>query len=153
MLVAAYLRLGNAPAAAAAADQALALHPLNPEGYRQISYAFVAQHRIDDAAVALIEGVLITSNPRLQSDLVDFYQNVFSGSCAIKPGAEGPELNAACEMVHKQFCTASVEVVRSTWAFHGLDAAEQQKQDFVNKYGCPAGPLEQALPLNLAKTR
>jgi tetratricopeptide (TPR) repeat protein len=153
MRVAAYLRLGNTLAASAAADQALALHPLNPEGYRQISYAFVAQHRIEDAAVALIEGALITSNPRLRSDLVDFYQRVFSESCAIKPGPDGPELNAACAMVHQQFCTASVEVVKSTWAFHGLDAAEQQKQDFVNKHGCPAGPLEQALPPYLAKTR
>ena len=40
MLAAAYLRLGNAEEAAAAASEALALHPANPEAYRQICLRF-----------------------------------------------------------------------------------------------------------------
>jgi len=146
MLVEADLRLGNTTAAAAAADRALALHLVSPEGYRQVSYAYVAEHRPDDAAVALIAGGLITSDPRLPSDIVNFYQRVFSGSCAIKAGPEGPDLNPACEMVHQHFCTAFVEVVKSVWAFKGLDAARHQEQDIVNHYGCSGGPLEKALP-------
>jgi tetratricopeptide (TPR) repeat protein len=152
MLVEVYLRLGNTAAAAAAADQALALHLMSPEGYRQVSYAYAAQNRPDDAAVALIAGGLITSDSRLSSDILDFYQKVYSGSCAIKAGPQGPELNPACEMVHQHFCTAFVEVVKSVWAFKGLDAAEQQEQNIVNNYGCPAGPLEKALPPYPAKT-
>jgi tetratricopeptide (TPR) repeat protein len=152
MLVEVYLRLGNTAAAATAADQALALHLVSPEGYRQVSYAYAAQDRPGDAAVALIAGGLVTSDSRLASDIVDFYQRVFPGSCAIKAGPQGPDLNPACEMVHQHFCRAFVEVVKSMWAFKGLDAAEQQKQNIVNNYGCPAGPLEEALPPYPAQT-
>ena len=77
------------------------------------SYVFAAQDRIDDAAVALIEGSLITSNPNLRSDLMDLYRNAFRDSCAISEGPYGPALNLACGLVHKQFCTASVEVVKA----------------------------------------
>jgi tetratricopeptide (TPR) repeat protein len=146
MLAAAYWRLGKAEEAGAAASEALALHPLEPEGYRQISHIFAAQHRIDDAAVALTEGVLITSDFSLRSDLLDLYRKAFSNSCALTAGPNGPALNPACDLVHKQFCAASVEAVKAAMeAGHG-DLARRQKQDFLDKYGCPAGPLEQILP-------
>ena len=146
MLAAAYWRLGKAEEAGAAASEALALHPLEPEGYRQISHIFAAQHRIADAAVALMEGVLITSDFSLRSDLLDLYRKAFSNSCALTAGPNGPALNPACDLVHKQFCAASVEAVKAAMeAGHG-DLARRQKQDFLDKYGCPAGPLEQILP-------
>jgi len=146
MLAAAYWRLGKAEEAGAAASEALALHPVNAEAYRQISYAFVAQDRIDDAAVALIEGALITSDFSLRSDLLDLYRKALSNSCAIAAGPNGPAVNLACDRVHKQFCTASVEVVKAAMEAERWDMARQRKQDFLHKYGCPAGPLEQVLP-------
>jgi len=146
MLVAVYLRLGKVEEASAAAGEALALHPLDPEAYRQIAYAFAAQDRNDDAAVALMEGVLITGDPTLKSDLLDLYHSDFANTCAVTAGPDGPALNPACDLVHKQFCAASVEAVKAAIeAGHG-DAARQRKQDFLHKYGCPAGPLEQVLP-------
>jgi tetratricopeptide (TPR) repeat protein len=146
MLAAAYLRLGNAEEAGAAAREALALHPVAPEAYRQISYAFVAQDRIDDAAVALIEGLLITSDFSLRSDLLDLYRKAFSNSCAIAAGPNGPALNLACDQVHKQFCVASLEAVKAAIEEERWDVAKRLKQNFLNKYGCPAGPLDQVLP-------
>ena len=146
MLAVAYLRLGNPKEASAAASEALAFHPVNPEAYRQISYVFAAQDRIDDAAVALIEGALITSDFRLSSDLLDLYRSALSNSCAISAGPNGPALNLSCDRVHKQFCAASVEVVKAAMEEERWDVARQQKQNFLHKYGCPAGPLEQVLP-------
>jgi tetratricopeptide (TPR) repeat protein len=146
MLAAAYWRLGKAPDAAAAASEALALHPKSPEGYQQISYVFAAQDRVDDAAVALIEGALITSNPNLRLDLMDLYRSAFRDSCAITEGPHGPALNLACDLVHRQFCTASVEVVKAAVEDERWDEARQRKQDLLHQYGCPAGPLEQILP-------
>ena len=132
--------------AAAAASEALALHPVNPEAYRQISHVFAAQDRIDDAAVALIEGVLITSDFSLRSDLLDLYRSALGNSCAITAGPNGPALNLACDLVHKQFCAASVEAVKAAIEDERWDVARQQKQNFLNNYGCPAGPLDQVLP-------
>ncbi len=146
MLAAAYLRLGKAEEAAAAAREALAYHPVTPEAYRQIAYAFAAQNRVDDAAVALIEGELITSDSPLRSYLLDLYRSDFSSSCAITAGPNGPALNLACDLVHKQFCAASLEVVKAAMENERWDMARQEKQDFLHKYGCPAGPLNQVLP-------
>jgi len=146
LLVAAYLRLGNAEHASAAASEALALHPVDSEAYRQIAYAFADEGWIDDAAVALIEGVLITSDSRLRSDLLNLYRNALSNSCAITPGPHGPTLNLACDLVHKQFCAASVEALKAAVEEERWDVAKQQKQDFLYKFGCPAGPLNQAFP-------
>ena len=146
MLAAAYWRLGQAEEAAAAAGEALALHPTNPEAYRQISAAFVSRGRIDDAAIALIEGGLITSDPSLRSDLLDLYRSAWGDSCAIITGPKGPTLNLACDLVHKQFCAASVEVTKADIENGRLDEARQRKQDLLHKYGCPAGLLDQVLP-------
>jgi tetratricopeptide (TPR) repeat protein len=146
MLAAAYLRLGKVEDASAAATEALAFHPADPEGYRQISNVFVAAYRIDDAAVALIEGGLITSDFTLKSDLLDLYRSALSDSCAITTGPDGSALNPACDLVHKQFCAASVEAVKAAIEDERWDAARQQKQNFLHTYGCPAGPLDQALP-------
>jgi hypothetical protein len=146
MLAAAYLRLGNAVQAGAAASEALGLHPVKAEAYRQISLAFVAQDRIDDAAVALIEGMLITSDFSLRSDLLNLYRRALGNSCAITSGPHGPTLNLACDLVHQQFCAASVEAIRAAIEEERRDVARRQKQNFLNDYGCPAGPLEQVLP-------
>jgi tetratricopeptide (TPR) repeat protein len=146
MLAAAYLRLGNAEQAGAAAGEALALHPLKSEAYRQISYAFIAQDRIDDAAVALIEGMLITSDFSLRSGLLDLYRRAPGNSCAITSGPHGPALNLTCDLVHKQFCAASVEAVKAAIEEERWDVARKQKENFVHNYGCPAGPLNQVLP-------
>src|SRR5207237_4732840 len=84
MLAVAYGRLGKVEQASTAATEALALHPLNPVAYRQIAYAFTAARRMDDAAVALFEGLLMTSDLSLRSDLLNLYRaSADSTSCAI----------------------------------------------------------------------
>ena len=146
LLAAAYWRLGKGEEAVAAAREALALHPASPEGYQQISYVFASQNRMDDAAVALIEGALITSDANLRAELVDLYHNSFANSCALSAGPNGPALNIACDLVHKHFCAASVEVVKAAIEEEQWDVARQRKQALLHQYGCPAGPLDGVLP-------
>jgi tetratricopeptide (TPR) repeat protein len=146
MLAAAYRRLGDLGEASAAASEALALHPVNPEAYREIAYAFATQDRINDAAVALLEGWLITSDFSLQSNLLDLYRSALSNSCAITVGPNGPALNLSCGLVDKQFCAASVEAVKAAIEEERWDVARRQKQIFLHDYGCPTGPLDQVLP-------
>jgi tetratricopeptide (TPR) repeat protein len=142
----AYRMLGNLDGASVAAREALASHPVNPEAYRQISYVFFAQNRIDDAAVALIEGGIITGDISLRSDLLNLDGTALSNTCAIVDGVSGPELNFACDLVKKQFCAASAEIVKTFWEEGQREEAKKQKQDFQNKFGCPAGPLNQISP-------
>jgi hypothetical protein len=146
MLAAAYWRLGRGAEAAAAASDALAFHPQVPEAYRQISYAFATGNRFDDAAIALIAGGMITSDFSLGADLVGLYRSAFSNSCALTAGPNGPAVNPACDLVRKHFCAASLEVVKASMDAQNWDLAKQQKKDFEQKYGCPAGPLDQVLP-------
>ncbi len=146
MLAAVCWRLGNAKEADVAAGEALALHPAKAEGYRQIALGYANEGRMDEAALALMEGGLITSDPGLRSDLLDLYRTAFGNSCAITTGPNGPTFNLSCDLVHKQFCAASVEVVETVMDAGRMDQARKQKQDLIQKYGCPAGPLEHVLP-------
>src|ERR1019366_6997744 len=91
-LAAAYESVGNAEKAAAAAREALTLHPRDPEAYRQISSIFAVQGRIEDAAAALMEGRLITTDPSFNSDLVDLYRRAQSNGCALTEEPNGPAL-------------------------------------------------------------
>jgi tetratricopeptide (TPR) repeat protein len=143
MLAVAYWKLGKPEEAAAAARQALSLHPVNGVAYRQIAYVFASQNRIDDAAAALIEGAFITGDPSLKSDLRDLDRSALPNTCAITAGPTGPAVNLDCDLVQKQFCAASVEVVKAAMEAERWDLARQEMHDFLHDYGCPAGPLEQ----------
>jgi hypothetical protein len=147
MLTVAYARLGKIEEASTAATEALALHPVDAVAYRQIAYAFAAAHRMDDAAVALFEGLLMTSDLSLRSDLLNLYRaSADSNSCAIVAGPSGPAVNPACDLVRKSLCPASLETLKAAIETSQLDAARKLKQTSIQNYGCPAGPLEQVLP-------
>ena len=146
MLAAAYWRLGEAPEATAAAREALTYHPRDPEAYRQMASIFTGQNRIEDAATALMEGGLITSDRGFRSDLLKLYAGAPDHSCALTNGQNGPRLNIACPAVHQPFCAAYLEMIRAAVEDEHRDEARQEKQDYLKKYGCPAGPLVQVLP-------
>jgi tetratricopeptide (TPR) repeat protein len=145
MLSEAYQKLGKSEQAATAATEALSLHPVNPGAYRQIADVFVAAHRTDDAAMALFQGLLMTSDVRLRSDLVNLY-GTNPSSCAVKPGPGGPSLNLACDTVRKSLCRASLEVVKAAIDRSRWDAAKKLKQTSLRDYGCPAETFELILP-------
>ena len=146
MLAATLRRLGNGPEASAAARESLALYPAAPSAYREISSAFAAQQQTDLAAVALIEGILMTSDFSLKSDLLDLYRSAFGNSCAITAGPNGPDWNLTCDLFRKHFCAAAQESLKSAIAAGRWDVARQQKQTFLQTYGCPAGPLDHLVP-------
>jgi tetratricopeptide (TPR) repeat protein len=145
MLSVAYQKLGKSEEAASAASEALRLHPVNPAAYRQIADVFAAVHRTDDAAMALFQGLLMTSDVRLQSDLVNLYR-ADPSSCALKSGPGGPSLNLACDAVRKSLCPAAVEVLKAAIDRSRWDAAKKLKQTSLRDYGCPAEAFERILP-------
>jgi tetratricopeptide (TPR) repeat protein len=146
LLAVAYGRLGKMEQASTEASEALALHPIDPVGYRQIAYALAAVDHIDAAAVALFEGLMMTSDLRFRTDLLTLYRaSAGPNSCAIVVGPGGPAVNPSCDVVRKSLCVASIEVIKAAIETSRWDAAKKLKQNSL-KDGCPAGPLEQVLP-------
>jgi hypothetical protein len=121
-----------------ATRQALALLPQSPEAYRQISYMFAQYKRDDDAAVALIDGLIVTSDAALETSLLDLYESdAFLKSCAVKRDAGTRAIDHSCLRVRENFCAASSDVVKARIADGRRDLAGQQQERGRREYGCP----------------
>jgi tetratricopeptide (TPR) repeat protein len=133
----AYMRLGDARKALHAAVAARELEPLNAESYRQLSASLMAGGRADEAAVALVEGTLVTSDMGLRQELLNLYQSGLDAQgCATMPGPYGPAVNASCEIVRKHLCAASVEVLRLYHKMGREDLAGQARALASTNFGC-----------------
>jgi tetratricopeptide (TPR) repeat protein len=147
LLSAVYLRLGNADKASEAAGDALTRDVLNPEGYRQMADVLLANRRVDEAAIVLMRGMLITSDLGLRQELLNVYRSgIDSEKCAIFDGPNGPAMNPKCEMVRRHMCAAAPDTIRARLAAGQRALAQSQKKTFLRDYGCAAGPLDRVLP-------
>ena len=147
LLSAAYLGLGDTERALDTANKARAQDPLNPDAYRQISHALLVRGRGDEAAVALMEGMVVTEAPHLREELLDLYRNgIDAKGCAVVPGPYGPAINPCCAIVHEHLCAASLGAIKTRLATGRRDLALKLKAMFLHDYGCPAGPLNDVLP-------
>jgi hypothetical protein len=135
------LRLGDAGPALDAARDGLAAEPLAAGSYGQMAAALEASDRADEAAVFLMQGVLLTGDARLRQALVALYQGGLDREgCALRPGST--MLNPACGMVHRHLCEASVGAMR-TWEGAGQrDSARKMKASALQDFGCAAAELE-----------
>ena len=140
------LRLNDPSKALDAAATALELDPLNAQTYRQLSTAFLANGRADEAAVALIQGTIVTSDLSLRQDLLGLYrQGLDSKGCATVPGSKGPAFNPSCEIVRKHTCAAVAATIPLYLRIQRRDLAVQLKDSASRDFGCPAGLLNQLL--------
>ncbi len=143
LLSMAYLGLGDSGQALQSVSQALEIDPLNPQIYRQLAQVFLAGHRDDDAAIALMKGMLITSDLGLREQLLNLYRHgADPHGCAIVPGPNGPAINPACDTVRRHLCASSVDAIRVRLRTGRQDLAEAQKKRFVSDYGCLPAPLD-----------
>ncbi len=112
-LASAYLHLGRAPEALAAAIQAQTIDPANSGVYEEIADADLAQNRGEDAAIALAEGMFASGDHSLLAELLKLYQSgVDSKGCAVKASPHGPTLNPSCEIVSRDLCEATLRIRR-----------------------------------------
>ncbi len=113
-LASAYLHLNRAPDALAAGLKAQTIDPENSGVYDQIADAYLAEGRGEEAAIALAEGMFVTGDRNLLSELLKLYQSgVDSKGCAVKAGPHGPTLNPSCEIVIRDLCEATVRIGRA----------------------------------------
>jgi tetratricopeptide (TPR) repeat protein len=136
LLSLAYLRTGQTGQAVEQAAVARAREPLNPEVYRQVSSAFVAAGRPEEAAIALMEGVLLSSDQSLRSDLLALYRSgLDTGRCATMAGPNGESLNLACGIVHRHFCKAAAQAIEASLKIGRADMSESLRHG-AGQLGC-----------------
>lgn len=147
LLAGAYFRLGNGDKAFDAAIQSRKREPMNPQVYSQLGHILFAVHQPADAAAALMEGMLVTSDMGLRREVMDLYRaGLDREGCAIIQGPNGPALNPKCPVVHQTLCDAALDAIRIRLETGRKDIATELKRSFLQDYGCPAGPLNQVLP-------
>ena len=137
----AQLRLNDPSKALDAAAAALEMDPLNAQRYRQLATSLLASGRADEAAVALVEGAFVTSDPRLRQDLLSLYQQgLDTKGCATVPGPNGPAINPSCEIVRRHTCAAAAATIPVYLRVGRRDLAELLKDSVSRDFGCSALP-------------
>ncbi len=146
LLSEAWLRSNNGVKALENARHALDLAPLRPEMFSQVAAADLQLQRGNDAAATLIAGMFLTSDMTLREQLIKLYAaGLDTEGCAVAAGPNGPAINPACALVHANLCDAAVQMIQARLRAGRRDLATNHRETFVRQYGCPAGPLDQAL--------
>jgi hypothetical protein len=133
-----YGRLGQHSAAIDAAARARTLDPFSVIGYQQSAAAFLSASAGDEAAVALMTGVMVTEDRALRDELVDLYrQGLDPLGCALVNTREGAAINPSCATVRRHVCAATGEAVRIDMNA-GRSAQAQRLQDSAaRQFQCP----------------
>lgn len=141
-LAATELKLGKYQEAYDTAVYARKLDPDIADSYMQMAQALAPQNRKDEAALALVEGVLVSGSQNLLPPLAVLYKyGVDPEGCGMKQTAGGAMLNNQCATVHKEICEASAELVRLYKESLRTDAAATMRTRTVEQFGCPADRL------------
>jgi hypothetical protein len=130
------LRMGDLPQALERAVTAQRLAPAAVESYRQLSAAYLAAGRADDAAVTLVEGTLVTSDLGLRQELMDLYRDgLDTEGCATTRGPYGLAMNPSCGIVHKHLCLAAKGALQLYSQMGREDLMEKTRAQAVSS-GC-----------------
>jgi Flp pilus assembly protein TadD len=81
----AYNHLDQSQRALESARRAAANQPFNPVAYRDITVALLNVNRLDDAAVELMTGFMVTGDEDLRRVLIALYQMVWTRPAARPP--------------------------------------------------------------------
>jgi protein O-mannosyl-transferase len=129
-------RLGDGHEALRAAHDAREVEPMVPTAYMRIHDLLFPGGWREEATSALMEGWLLTGDSALLQKLVEEYSaNPDVSICAITPG-QGYGIDSSCQVVRKQACAVSAEVVRLRLKASGPETAARLKRELDTKYGC-----------------
>jgi tetratricopeptide (TPR) repeat protein len=137
-----YLRLGNFREAYEAATHARLLNPNVVEPYLLISQALAPQGRKEEAAQALVEGVLVSGEQGLLNPLAVLYKyGVDPKGCAITHTAGGLLLDNQCAKVHQELCEGSAELIGLYRQNARPDLEGLARSKAVEQFSCSTGEL------------
>jgi tetratricopeptide (TPR) repeat protein len=130
LLSAVHLRLDEGEPALRHALYARELAPADAETYKQLAEAYWGVHDGERTAIALLEGIMLTSDVSLRDAAVAFYRGsgVEGADCAVVTRAGQAALNPTCAPVHRHMCAAADDAIRlQTRTGHPDDAANVRR--------------------------
>ena len=138
----AHRRLGEREQALGAAEEGRRMDPGNTELHHQIAAILLDDGRADEAAVALMEGVLVTTDIGLRNELLRLYQGGLDrAGCSTMAVPGNTALNPGCEIVHRHLCAASVGAIGLRVETGRADLAETVRQLAMKEFHCSAEEL------------
>jgi hypothetical protein len=104
----AYAALQEGEKAVTAARQAASDQPFNPMSYRATAAALLKTQQVNEAAIELMTGFMVTGNQDLRTALVDLYRGGLDPQgCATTATGSTVVLNVSCEVVRRHLCEAA----------------------------------------------
>lgn len=135
-----YMRLREPPNAIEAARYARKLAPQTPESHNVLIWVLVNSDHKPDAATALIAELLVTGDRRAIAQLEALYRGgLDEKGCALLTTAQGTSLNPSCELVRREFCSASADLAEIYSWNRRADLADAVESRAMSSYGCTAG--------------
>jgi tetratricopeptide (TPR) repeat protein len=114
------------------------LSPL-PEFSEEASQVYRDMGNPDQAAVALLEGMIIDPRSRrLAGKVVQLYQATAPRTCAVETNGNGSSFNPQCPLVHNHICEAARNVMGGYRSYGKADRAAATAQTAISGMGCPA---------------
>jgi tetratricopeptide (TPR) repeat protein len=136
-----YLRLADSPHALAAFERGRTLES-TPELLGELASLYRADGELHKAALALMESLAANANqPAVSAMLVDVYEQMEPGGCAVSRQGGAPSLNPDCPLVHSDICAATGNLIGNY-----IRRGQQYEADSVRNlaeqaFGCAPGVL------------
>jgi hypothetical protein len=123
------------------------LAPTNADAYLSIASVFLSVGRVEEAAVSLLQALLLdSSRQEALRLLVDIYRQIDREGCAVVFTQGQPRLNADCTIVRNHICSAYFDLIQVFLQAKQRDLALHTKRNALQNYPCPADAFEQLLP-------
>ena len=135
-----HMRLGNHDEALRAYYYMQHLSPTNPDGYLSIASVYITTGKNEDAAVTLLEALLLDSNRQEALRLlVEIYRQIDKDGCAVifSPSHPVPQLNADCALVKSHICRAYAGLSQIFTQAKQPALAASTRDNAIKNYKCP----------------
>ena len=142
-----YMRLAQYQKALDAYAYMRHLAPTNPDAYLSLASVFISAGRLEEAAICLLQALLLDSNRQEAMRLVsDIYRQLDRDGCAVFYDQSQPRLNADCAIVRNHICAAYYGLTQVLQAARQFALARQTKKAALTTYNCPREAFDQLLP-------
>ncbi|MCG3149708.1 MAG: hypothetical protein PCFJNLEI_03173 [Verrucomicrobiae bacterium] len=144
-----HMRLGNHDEALRAYLYMQHLAPTNPDAYLSIASVHITSGRNEEAAVTLLQALLLDSNRQEALRLlVEIYRQIDKDGCAVifSPSHPVPQLNADCQLVKTHICYAYAGLSQIFQRAKQTGLAASTRDNATKNYKCPAELFDRPVP-------
>jgi tetratricopeptide (TPR) repeat protein len=125
------------------------LSPTNPDAYISLATVAIAQGKLEDAAILLLQTLLLDNN-RQESlrTLINVYRQIDreGNALVVGPGSQSqPRLNADSTLVRSHLCAAYAGLVQTLIEAKQYELAQNTRQSAIKAYNCPPAPFEKLI--------